>query len=257
MISIAKNNPVLASIDIFPVEPEQQHLLVDSLIDDIKTAFKQQPGFVAAAVHRSRDGLRVVNYVQWQTQNDYEAYINNSEIPSLSSRLSAFPAPNSQLYEIFISEPADSQMTISTNIQGLINFGIFKLRNPQDQPHFLDATKEAVQLVARQPGLVTTHFHRSLDGAMAVNYGIPIMLRINEFSSMVRLRLVLCDDDGNVLKQTLIALFSYVRSCHTSCHAICNCLWARLGPSPGRALVQAISPGTQFRAIAQGYSQKG
>lgn len=63
-------------------------------------------------------------------------------------------------------------MTISTNIQGLINFGIFKLRNPQDQPRFLEATKEAVQLVARQPGLATTHFHRSLDGAMAVNYGL-------------------------------------------------------------------------------------
>lgn len=114
MLTVAKNNPVLAEIDIFPVEPEQQQPLVDSLIDYIKTLFKQQSGFVAAAIHRSRDGLRVVNYVQWKSQNDYETYINNTEVPSLSSQLSAFSAPNSRLYEIFISEPADSQMTIST-----------------------------------------------------------------------------------------------------------------------------------------------
>jgi heme-degrading monooxygenase HmoA len=172
MLTVTKNNPVLAEIDIFPVEPDRQRSLIDNLIEDIKTVFKPQPGFVAAAVHRSRDGLRVVNYVQWNSQNDYEAYINKAEIPLLSSRLSAFSAPNSHLYEIFISEPANSQMTISTTIEGLINFGIFKLRNPLDQPRFLEATQEAVQLVTGQPGLVTTHFHRSLDGAMAVNYGL-------------------------------------------------------------------------------------
>lgn len=118
MLTVTKNNPVLAEIDIFPVQLDQQQSLVDNLIEDIKTVFKSQPGFVAAAVHRSRDGLRVVNYVQWKSQNDYEAYIHKAEVPLLSSRLSAFGAPNSHLYEIFISEPADSQMTISTNIEG-------------------------------------------------------------------------------------------------------------------------------------------
>jgi heme-degrading monooxygenase HmoA len=171
MLTVNKNNPVVAEIDIFPVEAEQQQSLVDKLIEDIKTVFKQQPGFVAAAVHRSRDGQRVVNYVQWKSQKDYESYVND-EVPLISSRLCAFPAPNSRLYEIFISEPSDSEMTISKNTDGLINFGIFKLRNPQDQPSFLEATKKAVQLVTGQPGLVTTHFHRSLDGAMAVNYGL-------------------------------------------------------------------------------------
>ncbi|MFQ4141361.1 antibiotic biosynthesis monooxygenase family protein [Chlorogloeopsis sp. ULAP02] len=106
MLTVTKNNPVVAEIDIFPVEPEQQQSLVDKLIEDIRIVFKQQPGFVAAAIHRSRDGQRVVNYVQWKSQKDYEAYIN-SEVPLISSRLSAFPAPNSRLYEVFISEPAD------------------------------------------------------------------------------------------------------------------------------------------------------
>ncbi len=172
MLTVTKNKPVFAQLDIFPIQPEQQQPLVDSLIDYVKTILKQQPGFIADAIHKSRDGLRVVNYVQWKSQEDYEAYVNNSQVPSISTQLSTFPAPNSHLYEIFISEPADSEMNISTNIEGLINFGIFKLRNPHDQPRFLEATKKSVELISGQPGLVTTHFHRSLDGAMAVNYGL-------------------------------------------------------------------------------------
>ena len=171
MPTIFKNNPVLAQIDIFAIQPEQQQALVDSVIDYVNTVLKQQPGFIADAIHRSRDGERVVNYVQWKSQDDYEAYIRNSNL-SLATKLSAFPTPDSHLYEIFISEPADSKMKISTDINGLINFGIFKLKKPEEQPRFLEYTQQAVQLVAGQPGLITTHFHRSLDGARAVNYGL-------------------------------------------------------------------------------------
>ncbi|MBD2100659.1 antibiotic biosynthesis monooxygenase [Leptolyngbya sp. FACHB-261] len=172
MLTVTKDNSISAEIDIFPTEPQQQQSLIDGLINYIQTVFKQQPGFVAAAIHRSRDGMRVVNYVQWASPSDYEAYVNNAEIPSLSNQLSTFPASNSRLYEILVSEPTNSKMQISTDIKGLINFGIFKLRNPKDQPRFLKATQEAVDLVAGQAGLVTTHFHRSLDGAMVVNYGL-------------------------------------------------------------------------------------
>jgi heme-degrading monooxygenase HmoA len=64
----------------------------------------------------------------------------------------------------------DSEMKVFKGMEGLINFGIFKLKNPDTQPRFIQITKEAVQTVTGQPGLITTHFHRSLDGACAVNY---------------------------------------------------------------------------------------
>lgn len=33
MLTVTKNKPVFAQLDIFPIEPEQQQPLVDSLID--------------------------------------------------------------------------------------------------------------------------------------------------------------------------------------------------------------------------------
>lgn len=81
-------------------------------------------------------------------------------------------APDSHLYEIFMSEPADSKMQINAGIGQLINFGIFKLKNPADQTKFLEATAEAIGQISGLPAMLMTHFHRSLDGARAINYGL-------------------------------------------------------------------------------------
>ena len=171
MLNVFKANPVLAEMDIFVTLPDQQWQLIDSLIDYSKTILKQQPGYVANAIHRSLDGTRVTNYVQWQNQSNYETYSNNGSI-SLASKITGFFTPDTHLYEIFISEPADSQMQISANMGELINFGVFKLKDPEKQPQFLEATLEAVRQISGLDGLITTHFHRSLDGARAINYGL-------------------------------------------------------------------------------------
>lgn len=172
MLTVAKSRSLPAELAIYPVEADQQPTLIDALTEYVTTFLKPQPGFIGAALHKSRDGQRVVSYVQWNEQEAYTACINNSDVPSPSEHLTQFPAPNARLYEVFISEPAGSEMTIATGTPNLVNFGIFKLRNPRDQPRFLAATEAAVELVKGQPGLITTHFHRSYDGAMAVNYGL-------------------------------------------------------------------------------------
>jgi hypothetical protein len=171
MVTIFKDNPVLTELDIFVTQPDQQWLLVDSLVAYTQNILKQQPGYIASAIHRSFDGLRVINYVQWQRQEDYEAYISNRDI-ALATKITGFFAPDSHLYEIFISEPANSQLPIMAGKGQLINFGIFKLKDPAYQSRFLEFTAEAIRQISGQSGLVTTHFHRSLDGARAVNYGL-------------------------------------------------------------------------------------
>jgi Antibiotic biosynthesis monooxygenase len=171
MLTIFKDNSVLAELDIFVTQPDQQWLLVDSLVAYTQNILKQQPGYIASAIHRSFDGFRVINYVQWQHQADYEAYISNRDI-ALATQITGFFAPDSHLYEIFISEPADSQLQITAGKGELINFGIFKLKDPANQSCFLEFTAEAIRQISGQSGLITTHFHRSLDGARAVNYGL-------------------------------------------------------------------------------------
>jgi hypothetical protein len=171
MLTVFKDNPALAELDIFVTQPDQQWLLIDELIAYTQDILKQQPGYIASAIHRSLDGLKVVNYVQWQNQASYDAYINNRDI-ALATKITGFFAPDSHLYDIFMSEPADSQMQIRVDMPELVNFGMFRLKNPTDQPRFLEATAEAIQQISGQSGLITTHFHRSLDGARAINYGL-------------------------------------------------------------------------------------
>jgi quinol monooxygenase YgiN len=52
-------------INTFSVAPERQQAIVDSLSAFTKAHASAMPGFVAASVHASLDGRRVVNYVQW------------------------------------------------------------------------------------------------------------------------------------------------------------------------------------------------
>ncbi|MBD6621144.1 hypothetical protein FNW02_36925 [Komarekiella sp. 'clone 1'] len=80
MVTLYKDNPVLAELDIFVTQPDQQWLLIDSLLLYTQNILKQQPGYIASVVHRSFDGFRVINYVQWQSQANYEAYITTREI---------------------------------------------------------------------------------------------------------------------------------------------------------------------------------
>jgi hypothetical protein len=68
MLIVTKINDLLAEFATFPVESDKQKGLVEQVIQNIESTLKPKPGFSAAAVFRSRDGLRVTSYVQWQDQ---------------------------------------------------------------------------------------------------------------------------------------------------------------------------------------------
>jgi heme-degrading monooxygenase HmoA len=161
MAIVSKSNGLLAEFAIFSVEPAQQESLVERVIDYIESVFKQQPGFATGTVHRSRDGLRVTSYVQWI---DRDAYIP-------SQAFADFDPPDFHLFEIFAEEPEGSQLQLSPEMDGLINFGIFKMKKPENQPRFIELFQQALKMVTGQTGLISTHAHRSLDGWRCINFG--------------------------------------------------------------------------------------
>lgn len=121
----------------------------------------QHPGSVSGTVFRSRDGLRVTSYIQWVDQGSYVA----------TQPLPEFTPPDIHLFEIFDEEPSGSELHLAPNMDGLINFGIFKMKQPENQPQFIELFKQALDMVAGQPGLISTHAHRSLDGWRCINFG--------------------------------------------------------------------------------------
>ncbi len=168
MPTIAKNNDVITVIVIFTVEPKRQQELIDTIISFLDTV-KQQPGFVSASLHKSLDGVKVANYAQWKNQEDYKAFVNNSEVQALGAKLSEFPRPDLHVYEVVISE---SKVGIPKISKGgfLTHFAEFRMK-PENQQRMVDLVKEEVVIAMQQPGLISANFHRSQDGTRVINYG--------------------------------------------------------------------------------------
>lgn len=161
MPTVKRANGLVAEFAIFPVEPVDQLRLVEQVIQTIESVLQPQGGFASGTVLRSRDGLRVTRYVQWI---DPASYVASPPLPD-------FAAPDVHLFEIFAAEPIESAVDLSPHMNGLINFGIFKMRQPDNQPRFIELFRQALEMVAGQPGLISTHAHRSFDGWRCINFG--------------------------------------------------------------------------------------
>lgn len=158
---VEKDNGLLAEFAVFPVEPDSQMSLVEQAVQNIESILKPHAGFSSGTVLRSRDGMRVTSYVQW---TDRESYIVTQPFPD-------FTHPDLHLFEIFATEPEGSALQLSQNMDGLINFGIFKMKQPENQHRFIELFREALKMVSGQQGLISTHAHRSLDGWCCINFG--------------------------------------------------------------------------------------
>lgn len=158
---VSKANGLLAEFAIFPVEADNQARLVEQAIQNIESVLKHNTGFVSGTVLRSRDGLRVTSYTQLANQESYVA----------TQPFADFAVPDVHLFEIFAEEPEASELHLSSDMNGLINFGIFKMKQPQNQARFIELFREALVIVSGQAGLISTHAHRSLDSWRCINFG--------------------------------------------------------------------------------------
>ena len=158
---VSKATGLLAEFAIFPVEPDRQASLVERAIQNIKSTLKHNVGFSSGTVLRSCDGLRVTSYVQWA---DRESYLETQPFAE-------FAVPDVHLYEIFAEEPEGSKLHLSPDMDGFINFGIFKMKRSEDQPRFAELFNQSLKMVSGQAGLISTHTHRSLDGWRCINFG--------------------------------------------------------------------------------------
>jgi antibiotic biosynthesis monooxygenase (ABM) superfamily enzyme len=66
MPTIEAGTGVVTHINTFEVDPENQDALVRSLTETVAAA-RDMPGWISASIHRSYDGRRVINYVQFES----------------------------------------------------------------------------------------------------------------------------------------------------------------------------------------------
>ncbi len=168
MATIAVNNEVITVIVIFSVESERQQELIDAIAKFSETV-KQQPGFVSANLHKSIDGVKVANYAQWQSQADYQNFIDNAEVQAKAAKLREFNPPDAHIYELVISESKSGTPKIKQG-QYITHFAEFRMPS-ENQPRMVELAKENVVKAMKLPGLISANFHRSLDGTRVINYG--------------------------------------------------------------------------------------
>ena len=73
MPDISTANHVVTVINVFTVDPTNQHRLVELLTRATEVSVRHAPGFVSASLHRSTDGTKVAMYAQWRSVEDYHA----------------------------------------------------------------------------------------------------------------------------------------------------------------------------------------
>ena len=66
---------IFTLVNTFHTAPERQEAIVASLRRFTEETARNLPGFVAASVHASLDGRRVLNYVQWARREDLAAML--------------------------------------------------------------------------------------------------------------------------------------------------------------------------------------
>ncbi|MBE9042400.1 antibiotic biosynthesis monooxygenase [Oscillatoriales cyanobacterium LEGE 11467] len=168
MPTLATNNEAIAVIIIFRVEPDRQTKLLETIAEFLETV-KEQPGFISSSIHKSLDGVKVANYAQWQSVEDYEAFLNDADVQAKAAKLRTFSPPDAHTYEIFISESKVGTPQIQTG-EYVVHIAEFRM-SPENQPAMVELAKEHVKPAMELPELISATFHRSFDGTRVINYG--------------------------------------------------------------------------------------
>ena len=73
MPEIRRDSGFATFINTFRCEPRDQDEVVRINVEIVDRVASSHPGFISAAVHRSSDGTRVFNYLQWETAEQLAA----------------------------------------------------------------------------------------------------------------------------------------------------------------------------------------
>ena len=100
LTSISKTADVVTLINVFLVEPENQQLLVDLLVEATEDVMCKLPGFISANIHKSLDGTHVTNYAQWRSVEDFRAIFGNPDARKHMPAIGEIAKSDPTLYEV-------------------------------------------------------------------------------------------------------------------------------------------------------------
>ena len=98
--TISPGTQILTAINVISVLPKDQARVVELLSRASDVLGKTQVGFLSANIHRSHDGTKVVNYVQWRSKQDFESVFSNAGFMELYGQVKELGQPAPYTYEV-------------------------------------------------------------------------------------------------------------------------------------------------------------
>jgi len=102
MAIIRVGNGVITQINVFTVPEGGQAAMIDQLVEAAHCAAEEE-GWISAALHRSLDGTRGVNYAQSADMDAAQAVIARLRREGFIARNRAYGEPHPGLYEVVFS----------------------------------------------------------------------------------------------------------------------------------------------------------
>jgi len=104
---VSREGNLVTLINVFETKPEQQQELIEQWIRFVESV-EEEPGLIGAALHRSTDGTRIVNYAQWRSEADYSSFVKKYR-EQMEARLPLAEGVDPHIYEVvYLFERRDS-----------------------------------------------------------------------------------------------------------------------------------------------------
>jgi hypothetical protein len=106
-ITIEAGGAGLTLVVTYVCAEENQSDLIAAIDSAISDLFAEQSGFISSSIHGSLDRTRVLNYVQWERVEDFDAA---GQVPEIQQRVAQFMAlvesADPRLYQVCSVHPA-------------------------------------------------------------------------------------------------------------------------------------------------------
>ncbi|KAF3884931.1 MULTISPECIES: antibiotic biosynthesis monooxygenase family protein [Nostocales] len=168
MAPLTINPDVATFINVFTVEPFRQNVLVNRIKFDAETTICKQAGFIRAIVHRSLDGSKVVNLVQWESVEASRAIHHNPDIAaSFASYQELGVRMDLRYYEtaLMTAQP----FTIQTHDGLMAQIDVLQVA-PDDPQLLLEYARQHSNPAIASADDRSTVWFRSLDGIRVIRF---------------------------------------------------------------------------------------
>ena len=103
------NKYIATLINVFTVDPSKQQQLIDALIETTKKVWRLQDGFVSASIHKSKDGKKVANYVQWKWKGAFDRRLDDPQAIVQMNKVLSMAKAEGNLYDVVFTDMKETK----------------------------------------------------------------------------------------------------------------------------------------------------